>query len=68
MSNSVKVKLVNFRNPDEINIKFLEGDKSRNNILNARKVNNIQDKLASLCKKATCIDNPKFGEVIIEII
>ena len=68
MSNSVKVKLVHFRNPNEIYIKFLEGDKSRNNVVNARKINKVQDKLAYLCENATRTNNPELGEVIIIII
>jgi len=67
MSNSLKVKVVHFRNPDEIYIKFLEGDKSRNNVVNARKINKVQDKLAYLCENASKTNNPELGEVIIII-
>ncbi|XP_070497159.1 putative ATP-dependent RNA helicase TDRD12 [Chironomus tepperi] len=63
MSNSVKVQLVNFRNPDEIYIKFLEGDKSRNKEKETRKVNRIQDKLARLSIKTEKVDYPKHDEI-----
>ena len=65
MSNSVKVKLLSLRDPDEIHIKFVEGEKSRNNVIAAKKIYEIQDNLAYLCKKSPKVENPKYGEVIL---
>ena len=68
MSNSLKVKVVNFREPDEIYIKFLEGEKSNDNAQESIKVKRIESKLAGLCKNVPIVDFPKIGEVNCEII
>ncbi|KAL7043917.1 hypothetical protein ACKWTF_001705 [Chironomus riparius] len=62
MSNSVKVKIINFREPDEIYIKFLEGEKSCNK-QESIKVKQIERNLVRLCRNAPKIDFPKFGEI-----
>lgn len=63
MSNAVKVKISLINEPNEIYVKFLEGELSTNNDKLRRQTNDYQDQLAGLAKTSKIEKNPIVGEV-----